>query len=112
MIFWVDAQLPPALAQWLRDSFHVEATAIRDLGLREATDRAIFESARERDAAIITKDSDFVDLVTLLGPPPRILWVTCGNVTNRHLRSVLVHAFPEACALLSSGEPIVEIGRD
>jgi predicted nuclease of predicted toxin-antitoxin system len=37
-LFWVDAQLPPALAQWLRESFGVKAFSLRELGLRDAED--------------------------------------------------------------------------
>jgi predicted nuclease of predicted toxin-antitoxin system len=33
MRFLVDAQLPPALAAWIRDQGH-EATAVRDIGLQ------------------------------------------------------------------------------
>jgi predicted nuclease of predicted toxin-antitoxin system len=36
MIFWVDAQLPPNLADWLRWTFKVEAYALCELGLRDA----------------------------------------------------------------------------
>ena len=39
MKFWVDAQLPPMLATWLSTKFDVEAVALRDLGLRDSTDR-------------------------------------------------------------------------
>ncbi len=39
MIFWVDAQLPPNLADWLRWTFKVEAYALRELGLRDADGR-------------------------------------------------------------------------
>ncbi len=45
MIFWIDAQLPPALAQFIANTFGVEATPVRDLGLRDATDRSIFDKA-------------------------------------------------------------------
>ncbi|MDF5718318.1 MAG: DUF5615 family PIN-like protein [Rhizonema sp. NSF051] len=33
---------------------------------------------------MITKDSDFVDLVDRLGTPPQIIWLTCGD-TSFHL---------------------------
>ena len=36
MILWIDAQLSPALARWLSDTFGVTAHAVRDLGLRDA----------------------------------------------------------------------------
>ena len=59
MNFWIDAQLPPVLAQYLAEKFGVNATAVRDLGMRDATDRPIFDAARESGAVLITKDGDF-----------------------------------------------------
>ncbi len=111
MKIWIDAQLPPTLASWLTQTFAIEACSLRDLGLRDARDIDIFEAARlEPDIVIITKDSDFVDLVCRLGTPPQIIWLTCGNVTNRNLRSLLTVVFPNAIAQLQQGESIVEIG--
>lgn len=43
---WVDAQLPPALANWLTDNFDLKAAALRELELREAQDIEIFDVAR------------------------------------------------------------------
>lgn len=56
MTFWLDAQLPPALARYLIESFGVEAQPLRALGLRDATDREIFDAARRAQVAIVTKD--------------------------------------------------------
>jgi predicted nuclease of predicted toxin-antitoxin system len=42
--FLVDAQLPPALAAWLREQGH-EAQAVREVGLREAHDEVIWAYA-------------------------------------------------------------------
>lgn len=110
MKLWIDAQLPPSLANWLNAKFNeVEADALRDLGLRDVRDIEIFEAARAEDAAILTKDSDFVDLVCRLGTPPHIIWLTCGNVTNRNLRKLLNVALPEALANIRGGDRIVEI---
>ncbi|WP_009633592.1 DUF5615 family PIN-like protein [Synechocystis sp. PCC 7509] len=90
MKIWVDAQLPPTLAVWLSDTFDLEVAALVDLALRDAQDIEIFEAARADNAVIMTKDSDFIDLVCRLGTPPQILWLTCGNVTNRNLRRLLL----------------------
>jgi len=108
-MIWVDAQLPPTLAGWLKETFMIEAAALRELGLRDSRDIEIFEAARIINATIMTKDSDFVDLVCRLGIPPQILWLTCGNVTNRHLRRILLKTFPEAIEKLQEGEWIIEI---
>jgi predicted nuclease of predicted toxin-antitoxin system len=110
MIFWIDAQLPPTLAAWLEEIFAVKALALRELGLRDATDDEIFAAARAASGVVLTsKDSDFVERVSRLGPPPQLLWVTCGNVSNDRLRAVLVSAFPSALEMLEAGEPIVEL---
>lgn len=54
MNIWLDAQLPPTLASWLTDNFDLEATALRDLGLRDGRDLAIFEAAQVANAVIMT----------------------------------------------------------
>ena len=62
---------------------------MRNLGLRDARDPEIFLAARTADAIVMTKDADFVDLLERFGPPPRVLWVTCGNTSNARLRDIL-----------------------
>lgn len=109
MIFWLDAQLPPALAHYLRLNFAVEAYPLRELGLRDATDDVIYAKARSAGAVLITKDQDFIVKSLRLGPPPQILWVTCGNCSNAHLREIFAKTFPSAMQLLATGEAIVEI---
>jgi predicted nuclease of predicted toxin-antitoxin system len=109
MIYWIDAQLPPQLAGWLSQIFNVEAYSVRDLNLRDAEDEQIFQQARHQGIVIISKDSDFVEMVLRLGTPPQLLWVTCGNVTNRRLQNLLTQVFPKAQELLTAGEAVVEI---
>jgi predicted nuclease of predicted toxin-antitoxin system len=87
----------------------VSAQAVRDLGLREATDRAIFLSAKAASAVVMAKDSDFVRLLEEFGHPPQVIWLTCGNTSNARLKQILTSALPRALALLQSGEPLVEI---
>lgn len=112
MKIWIDAQLPPTLAKWLAVTFGLEAAALRDLELRDAQDIEIFEAARAENAVIMTKDSDFIDLVCRLGSPPQILWLTCGNVTNRNLRQLLTATLPDALERLNQGEVIIEISNN
>jgi predicted nuclease of predicted toxin-antitoxin system len=109
MKIWIDAQLPPTLAILLSATFAIEASALRELGLRGAQDLDIFAAAGAENAIIIPKDVDFVDLVCRLGAPPQILWLTCGNVTNRNLRTLLMATLPEALERLDQGDLIVEI---
>jgi predicted nuclease of predicted toxin-antitoxin system len=105
LILWIDAQLAPALARWIRETFLIEAHAVRDLGLRNAKDHVIFHAARGAGAVVMSKDEDFRLLVERLGPPPQVLWVTCGNTSNPRLREILRKSLPAAMELLRQGEP-------
>lgn len=109
MTIWVDAQLPPALALWLSRQMGIAAEAVREHGLRDANDRDIFFAAREASAVVMTKDRDFVDLVGRYGPPPQVIWITCGNTSNARLQDILRDMLPRALVLLEHGETVVEI---
>jgi predicted nuclease of predicted toxin-antitoxin system len=109
MKLWVDAQLPPMLAEWISREYGVDAKSLRDLGLRDASDIEIFQAAHKAQAIVISKDNDFVELVSRHGPPPQLLWVTCGNVTNKRLQEVFCKIFPAALVSLASGQAIVEV---
>ncbi|MBB3062671.1 DUF5615 family PIN-like protein [Microbulbifer rhizosphaerae] len=110
MIFWIDAQLSPALAPWIAEEFGIESYSVQRLGYRDAADHEIFFAARKSGAVVITKDKDFTYLIDKHGPPPQVLWVTLGNTSNNHMRTVLKKVLPEAVALFEQGEPLVEIG--
>jgi predicted nuclease of predicted toxin-antitoxin system len=57
----------------------------------------------------MSKDSDFVRLLDELGPPPALIWITCGNTSNRVMRRVLAEQLPRAVQLLEDGQRLVEI---
>jgi predicted nuclease of predicted toxin-antitoxin system len=98
------------LAEWLSKEYGVDALSLRDIGLRDAPDVEIFQAARKAQAVVISKDSDFVELVSRHGSPPQLLWVTCGNVSNERLQAVFGKTFPDALAALESGQAIIEVG--
>ena len=110
MTLWLDAQLPPQLASWIQKTLTINAIALRDLGLRDATDIAIFDAAKKANAVLISKDSDFVELVMRHGTPPKLIWLTCGNVSNAALQTLFNVRLREAIQLLEGGETIVELG--
>jgi predicted nuclease of predicted toxin-antitoxin system len=108
---WVDAQLPPALSRWLRDLGESGAVHVEDLGLLRAEDPEIFEKARQMKAVVITKDNDFVQILERRGPPPQVVWVTCGNRSNPALKDLIVRSWPRVRELLTAGEALVEINE-
>lgn len=109
MKIWIDAQISPALARWMSAEFGVEATALRDLGLRNAKDGEIFERARTADAIVFSKDHDFLELLRRRGPPPKILWLSAGNSSNERLRSLSSRSWPDVRSLFEAGEALVEL---
>lgn len=109
MKLWLDAQLSPHLAQWLESSFGLETWSARRLGLRDATDREIFAAARRAEAVVITKDYDFVEMLHRHGPPPKVLWLTCGNTSNRALKALFEQRLRRALEMLQASESLVEI---
>ena len=110
MTIWVDAQLSPRTAHWISARFGFDAKPLRDIGLRDAEDCAIFQAAKGAKAIIITKDSDFVHMLEKHGSPPKILWLTCGNTSESALQLLFEKHLLVAISLLDSGESLVEIG--
>lgn len=109
-MIWINAQLSPAVATWLNKQLNIPATALRDLGLRDAEDEEIFAAARTANAIVMTKDSDFLLLLERYGSPPKVILLTCGNTSNASLKSTLLSTIYDALELLHSGEELVEIG--
>jgi len=109
MIVWLDAQLSPRLAHWLTGQFQIAAFPVREVGLRDADDETIYNEAAKAMAVVITKDRDFVDLQLRLGPPPSIIWLTCGNTSEARLQQIFTKHFTTARSLIEAGESLVEI---
>ena len=110
MRFLVDAQLPPGLAQFLEEQGH-EAKAVRDVGLREAQDPAIWNYAQAGGWVVITKDEDFAERALQARVGPQILWLRIGNSTNQVLFTWLHPLFSDAIQALKAGQRLVELKR-
>ena len=110
MTIWVDAHLSPRIARWISANFPVTAHPLREIGLRNADDDAIFAAARAAGVNVLTKDGDFVRLLEQHGSPPKILWLTCGNTSDAALQEILGRHLSTALTLLDGGEDLVEIG--
>jgi predicted nuclease of predicted toxin-antitoxin system len=110
MRLWLDVHLSPRLVPWMTETFGVEAASLIDLGMYTLKDEPLFQRASREVDAIMTKDSDFLRLVTLHGRPPAIIYLTCGNTTNAELRRLLSVTLSPALSLITQGESVVEIG--
>jgi predicted nuclease of predicted toxin-antitoxin system len=73
-----DQNLSFRLCQQLSDQFP-GSTQVRLVGLHQADDRTIWEYAKVNGFALVSLDSDFAEMAALVGPPPKVLWLRCGN---------------------------------
>jgi predicted nuclease of predicted toxin-antitoxin system len=87
-----DQNISPKIVKQLEDIFP-DAKQVRHLGLENASDIQIFEFAKKNDYAVVTFDSDFVDLNVVKGFPPKIIWLKTGNLTTKSI-SELFHKNP------------------
>ena len=110
MTLWLDNQLPPALAAWMRTTLSVDCVPVRDLNLHRASDPEIFRAARDAQVVVMTKDADFAELVDQHGAPPQVILVTCGNTSNARLRRLIETAWPMILPMLERGEALIELG--
>ncbi|MCA1809761.1 MAG: DUF5615 family PIN-like protein [Lentisphaerae bacterium] len=110
MRFLVDAQLPPALADWIQEKGY-EAKAVRDMGLRDASDTDIWKFADQQKWVIVTKDEDFINFSLQASAPPGLVWIRIGNCANELLFTWLDLMWQDIVHILTSGETIVEIRR-
>jgi predicted nuclease of predicted toxin-antitoxin system len=63
---------------------------VKRLGLENYSDKEIWTFARDKEFSIVTFDSDFFDLNTLYGTPPKIIWIRMGNLLTIDLCNLLI----------------------
>jgi len=77
-------KLAVRLAQLYPESAHVA-----EVGLLASPDRAVWEFAKTRRFVIVSADSDFYELATTIGPPPKVVWLRRWTHPTRDAERVL-----------------------
>ncbi len=65
-----------------------DSNQVRRLNLEQADDRAIWQFAKANGFTVVSLDSDFADMAALYGPPPKVIWLRCGNQTNTFIEKL------------------------
>ncbi len=110
--FWIDLNLPPQMAVWLKDEFNVNAKSFKELSFSDTPDVEVYKIAATKSNMIIItiKDIDFSNYQNVVGPPPRILYLNVGNISNKNLKILIQKRFAEILELfLTTKEPLIEI---
>jgi predicted nuclease of predicted toxin-antitoxin system len=64
-----------------------ESQHVRDVGLGEAADEAVWHYAARQGFTIISKDADFHQRSFLFGHPPKVVWIRAAIARPRPLNS-------------------------
>lgn len=57
--------------------------------MTRASDRQIWDYAKEAGFVIASKDNDFQQMSFVFGPPPKVIWVRRGNCTVQETERIL-----------------------
>jgi predicted nuclease of predicted toxin-antitoxin system len=68
-----------------------------------ATDREVWEHAREHHYTLVSKDSDFHELSLLYGSPPKVIWIRRGNCTTGQIEFILCNKLAQQTERHSGG---------
>jgi len=96
-----DHNLSPRLVKQLADIFP-SSSHIDNLGLAQADDTELWIYAQSNDFVIVTKDSDYNELLTLRGFPPKIIWIRRGNCSTSDIEAMLKIHFTDIQILFNN----------
>ncbi len=104
-----DQNLSHKLAAALDHIFPGSSQA-RLLGLDRADDREVWRYAAANGFCIVTLDADFADLSALLGHPPKVVWLRCGNRPTAFVENLIrAHALRIRTMALADDVDLIEI---
>jgi predicted nuclease of predicted toxin-antitoxin system len=83
-----DQNISFKLCQQLADLFP-NSTQARLVGLAKADDRAIWDYAGAKESTLVSLDADFAEMAALRGPPPKVIWLRCGNQPTSTVETIL-----------------------
>ncbi len=108
MKIYLDAHIPPSLAPWITENYTIETYSFDFMGWRDKLDKEVFMLMKKEPSVIITKDEDFVNLVSKYKSPPKVIWLTCGNTSKSKLKEIFSKLLETTLALLNDND-LVEI---
>jgi len=98
-----DHNLSPRLVNQLSDLFP-ESTHLYTLGMDQANDREVWAYAQSHSFTIVTRDSDYNELLVLRGFPPKVIWIRTGNCSTTEIEAMLRSHLLDIQALTSDSD--------
>ena len=85
----VDNNISPSVIS-LNEKFFKNSKHVIELNLDKNTeDVVIWEYAKKNGLVILTKDNDFEAMSRVLGCPPKVIQLICGNKTTNEILHIL-----------------------
>ena len=84
----LDENLSPRLSALLADCYP-GSSQIEILGLRGASDSTVWNYAKENGFVLVSKDNDFRQRSFQHGAPPKVVWLSVGNVSTTFIQQLL-----------------------
>ena len=106
--YLLDENLSRKLAGKLTRAFP-DITHVSAEGFLNSFDKEIWDFAKINSYVIITKDYDFSDMSHLLGCPPKVIKLNCGNKTTDYISNILIEKLELITAFVNSSNCYMEI---
>jgi predicted nuclease of predicted toxin-antitoxin system len=103
-----DQNLSRHLIGRLDDAFP-ESAHVSALGLSQGDDSEVWQRAESGGYTVVSKDSDFNDLLLLHGFPPFVIWIRRGNCSTSEIEALLRTRRSEIERLPESGNGLLVI---
>ncbi len=85
----IDNNLSPKLVRRLATVFE-GIQHVADFNMEASDDITVWRFAKANNFSILTKDTDFINLVTMQGFPPKVIRMNTGNLPTIIIESILL----------------------
>ncbi len=111
MKFLIDANLPPALAAYLKRRGH-DCVHVSTMAAKDSSDKTIWTLARRQARVVVSKDEDFFHLANRAMDRGILIWVRLGNCATSRLLATVGSHLGEIESRIESGERVIELRDD
>ena len=95
-----DQNISFRIMRLLPDSF-ADCRHVRSVGLNDRDDWEIWQFAQQNGFTIVTFDSDFFDIATLRGFPPKVVWLRTGNLNTVEIAECIILNYSKIIAFIN-----------
>ncbi len=92
--YLIDVNLPSRFSVWAGIEYE-HVVNIND----EWKDSDIWQYAKDKNLTIVTKDTDFSDMVMLNNPPPRVIHIKLGNMKMKEFHQKISGIWSDVCSM-------------